>query len=459
MTRFLPGSIAARSMLALLAGLALSHAISVLIYQTDRHYALLFVSGHQVAEQVAATIRLFEDLAEPDRPRLVAAVDSPTMKVWSAAKPAFDGLEETSLTRSIQEKLVSVLGDAYASRIRVASDSEGSDGASLSHGSDHGVSESPIGATSFIDGVRIAVRLDDATWLNFAAPLSPGSSLWSFEFLVSMVLMAIVIVPLSVWTIRVATRPLAIFARAAERLGVDVSATALPEKGPKEVLLASRAFNQMQSRVRRLIEDRTQMLAAISHDLRTPITRLRLRAEFVNEQEQREKMLSDLDQMEAMIASALAFARDDMAREPRKPTDIRSLVQSICDDMQDAGFSVELAEGDRMQVHCRPVALKRALTNVIENAVKYGGGARVEIKVAADGVEFAVDDDGPGIPEEDQERVFAPFVRLEQSRNRETGGTGLGLSVARSVMRDHGGEIRLGNRPEGGLRVRIALPK
>lgn len=458
MRRLLPGSIVARSILALLAGLALSHAISVLIYQTDRHYALLFVSGHQVAEQVAATIRLFEDLAEPDRQRLVAAVDSPTMKVWTTASPVLDGLAETSLSRSIQEKLIGVLGEAYAARIRVASGPAEEDGFRLSHTSEHAAA-SPIGATSFIDGVRIVVQLNSATWLNFAAPLSPGSSLWSTEFLLSMALMAIVILPLSVWTIRVATKPLATFARAAERLGVDVSATALSEEGPNEVVLASRAFNQMQSRIRRLVEDRTQMLAAISHDLRTPITRLRLRAEFVGEQEQREKMLADLGEMEAMIASALAFARDDMAREERRPVDFRAIVQSICDDMQDAGLRVELAEGPRVQVRCRPLAIKRALTNVLDNAVKYGANAQVAISAAADNIEIVVDDDGPGIPKAEQERVFAPFVRLEQSRNRETGGTGLGLSVARSVVREHGGDIRLENRASRGLRVHIVLPK
>jgi signal transduction histidine kinase len=222
---------------------------------------------------------------------------------------------------------------------------------------------------------------------------------------------------------------------------------------------AAVAFNVMQGRIRRFVEDRTQMLAAISHDLRTPITRLRLRAEFVDDDEQRAKMLADLEEMEGMIAATLAFARDDAAREPRVRVDVASLVQGLVEDMAAAGGAASYTGPDTLVAEARPSALKRAVANLVDNGAKYGGAVRAYLSESPDEVVVTLDDDGPGIPEADHERVFAPFVRLETSRSRDTGGTGLGLAVARAAARAHGGDIRLANRPEGGLRVTLTLPK
>ena len=215
----------------------------------------------------------------------------------------------------------------------------------------------------------------------------------------------------------------------------------------------------MQTRLHRFVEDRTQMLAAISHDLRTPLTRLRLRAEFVEDPEQQRKMLADLEEMEAMIASTLAFARDDARKEPRVPIDLAALLQSLVDDLGDAGNTVEYSGPEHKTIACRPVALRRAIGNLIDNALKYGGCARVALLDGReDGhVAIRIDDDGPGIPEGEQEKVFAPFYRLERSRSRDTGGTGLGLSVARTIARAHGGDVTLRNRPDGGLSALLLL--
>ncbi len=271
--------------------------------------------------------------------------------------------------------------------------------------------------------------------------------------------MALVVTVLSVWAVRRSTAPLALFAWAAERLGRDVNAPDLPEDGPREVHRAAKAFNDMQRRLRRMISDRTQMLAAISHDLRTPITRLRLRAEFVDDAEQRAKMLGDLEEMEAMIAATLAFARDDGTDEPRKILDLAVLVQSACHDAVDVGREVVYTGTARAAYSGRPLALKRVLANLIDNAVRYGGRARVALEVSAERFVISVEDDGPGIPESELERVFAPFYRLDASRSRDTGGTGLGLAVVRSIVRGHGGDVLLSNRAEGGLRVTVSLPR
>ncbi|MEQ9448560.1 MAG: ATP-binding protein, partial [Rhodospirillaceae bacterium] len=249
-----------------------------------------------------------------------------------------------------------------------------------------------------------------------------------------------------------------VFALAAERLGLDVTAEPLSEEGPSEVRRAARAFNTMQTRVKRFIQDRTHMLAAISHDLRTPITRLKLRAEFIEDDQQREKTLRDLDEMEAMISATLAFARDDAANEPVSHIDVAAVLASICTDQAAAGHDVTYAGPDSFQFVARSIALKRAVNNIVDNAVKYGDRARVTLEPHADEVRIYIDDDGPGISDADRERVFEPFTRLESSRSRETGGTGLGLTIARNAFRSMGGDMDLENRPEGGLRANISLP-
>ena len=306
----------------------------------------------------------------------------------------------------------------------------------------------------------VSLQLRDGSWLNFAAPVESPEPFWSFRFALSMVIMLLAVGVLSALVVRYLTRPLATFARAAQRLGTDVKAPPIPEGGPAEVRQATRAFNEMQERIRRIVEDRTQMLAAISHDLGTPITRLRLRAEFVEDEDQQKKMLADLDDMEKMVFSALSFARDESAGEPHAMVDLRTLLQRVCDDMADAGHAVSLDVGDEAVPYgCRPAALRRALTNLIDNAVKYGREARVSLENDRDGVRVRIDDSGPGIPEDLREEAFKPFRRLEASRSRETGGTGLGLTVARTIIHAHGGDVTLTNRSEGGLRVEVRLPR
>jgi signal transduction histidine kinase len=268
---------------------------------------------------------------------------------------------------------------------------------------------------------------------------------------------------LILWAVARLTRPVRLLAGAAERLGRDVNAPPLPEAGPSEVATAARAFNTMAGRIRRFVADRTQMLAAIGHDLRTPITRLRLRAEFLEDDEQRKKMLADLDEMEAMIAATLAFARDDAAAEPAAPLDLAALCRTVLDEAADAhpdsAERIAFTGPERLTVRARPVALKRALANLVSNAVTYGGGARIALAPPEGGaVRLSVEDEGPGIPESEIEAVFAPFRRLEGSRNRETGGTGLGLPIARNILRAHGGDVVLRNRSGGGLAALVTLP-
>jgi signal transduction histidine kinase len=211
-------------------------------------------------------------------------------------------------------------------------------------------------------------------------------------------------------------------------------------------------------RLRRFLEDRTKMLAAIGHDLRTPITSLRLRTEFIPDPETREKFNATLDEMQGMAEAALSFAQSESTIEATRVVDLNALLESICDDLKELGWKVVLQGNGRLPYPCRSAALRRAIRNVIENAVRYGDQARVFIQPSSEGVEIMVEDDGPGVPDGDRERVFEPFVRLEASRNRDTGGVGLGLSIARSIVRSHGGEITL-SQADAGLRVHIHLPE
>jgi len=214
----------------------------------------------------------------------------------------------------------------------------------------------------------------------------------------------------------------------------------------------------MQQRLARLLENRTRMLAAISHDLRTPLTLLRLRAESVENSEERAKMLATIAEMDAMITATLAFARDEIAAEPRRRTDVAALVASIADDMADAGLPVVMDPAEPIVIECQPGALKRAVTNLLENAIKYGERARLRMASTPQGILIEIDDDGPGIPEDELVRVFQPFYRVEGSRSGETGGIGLGLAIALAVVQAHDGQLKLSNRPEGGLSARIILP-
>jgi len=305
----------------------------------------------------------------------------------------------------------------------------------------------------------VSMKLSDGSWLNFRADVAPSESLWSLRFVLSISVMIIAVIMLSIFIVNRLIQPLRVFAGAARNLGRDIASPAIPVTGPREVREVIEAFNDMQQRIRRLIEDRTQMLTAISHDLRTPVTLLRLRAEFVEDEEERSRMLATLDDMETMISSVLAFAREDAEKEPSETVDLAALVESVCDDLAEAGKPVAFIGPEKLPYECRRMAIRRTVTNLIDNAVKYGKRASVHLGATPEAVTITVDDEGPGIPEEELERVFSPFYRLESSRSSDTGGTGLGLSVARAMVLANGGEITLGNRPDGGLRATVRLPR
>jgi signal transduction histidine kinase len=309
----------------------------------------------------------------------------------------------------------------------------------------------------------VAMRLPDSLWLSVETDMPPPRPWHSETFLAAFALMTVAAGGLTVWAVRRLTEPVRTLAEAAEALGRDVNAPPLPEDGPNEVATAARAFNTMAARIRRFVQDRTFMVTAIGHDLRTPITRLKLRAEFLEEDELRERILADLEELETMVAATLVFGRDAASGEAVAPLDLAELLRTVLDETGDtrpeAVDRFAYAGLAHLTVRARPVALKRALANLIGNAASYGGAARVTLHAPSQGtVAIDVEDDGPGIPADQLESVFQPFHRLDQSRNRETGGAGLGLPIARNILRAHGGDVTLANREPHGVRARVTLP-
>ena len=449
--RLIPDTVVGRTLLVLLVGLTGSHLVSMAFYVTDRASALDLAGGEHLAERIVTLARVVENAPSVERDELVGLADHPTLRVSRSHESGLTGDGEDSwkadvLRRSFQEHLNALGERNFALRLRAAAATDHMPGRRHGHAGMH-------------PAVLVSLQISDGSWLNFRAMVEPGESIWTMRFVLSMAVMIGAVVVLSAIVVQYLNRPLRVFAKAARRLGRDVQAPPLLERGPREVREAIQAFNEMQARVRRLVEDRTQMLTAVSHDLRTPITLLRLRAEFIDDEDERTKILATLDEMESMVASILNFARDDSEMEDLRPVDLAALVGSICDDMADAGLAVVFDGPEKLTCECRASTLKRALTNVIENALKYGKTARVSLTDSPQAVTITVDDEGPGIPEAEMEKVFTPFYRLERSRSAETGGVGLGLTVTRTIVVAQGGGITLENREGGGLTVAVTLPR
>jgi signal transduction histidine kinase len=464
MSRLLPHSLFGQTLLVLLAGLIVSHLAGSWFYTMDREQAVRAVGGFAVAQRIANLTRLVQESPSESRARIVTALSDQTFRVsLSSQPPAVTAVEtDSQVADAIKDYLVDQLSLGRAQQPRVSASWPGGSEfrgppPMMGHGPMmHGFGGfGPFGA---VRNLQVAVPLSDGQWLSFATALPQGGPAFSRQFLISMGIMAIIMLAVSIWAVRRVTAPLASLSAAAERLGNDLNAPPILETGTIETQQASRAFNAMQARLRALIENRTRMLAAISHDLRTPLTLLRLRAENVADPQEREKMLATIAEMDTMIAATLQFARDEAVGEPRRQTDVTALLASVVDDMADSGRPVTMEPAQPIISECQPVALKRALTNLLDNAVKYGKRARAAIHPTPQAVEIAIDDDGPGIPEAELARVFQPFYRVENSRSRETGGIGLGLAIALSVIEAHGGQLTLSNRPKGGLRARVTFP-
>jgi signal transduction histidine kinase len=458
-------SLAVEIIILFVAAVAVLEIVSLGYRYIARTDALASLEAIRIADNISVVTSLIEKTAPAERTAATQQVRGSSLYVsWDGEPWLKSSSHQNEQTALLHDLLAKVLERSTPRPILVGDNPSHEGEAELAvHWKRLGPLPAPI--DYLIDELAtkptllVSVPLDDGTWLNFVAAHVESIEFWPLRSIALLSFSVTAIVALSIWAIRRLTAPFAEFAAAARRLGADVNATPIEEHGPSEVRAAIHAFNMMQQKLRRFIEDRTQMLAAVSHDLRTPMTRLRLRAECLSDRTQCASMLRDLGEMESMIAGVLTFAKDDVLSEPTILVDLAATSQSISDEFADAGFKVSFAGFGRLPYPCRPVAMRRCLTNLVENAVKYGRGAELSMEVTDTEVMIHVDDSGPGIPEAFREEVFRPFFRLEGSRSRDSGGSGLGLTIARNMARAHGGDVVLSARAADGLRVTVVLPQ
>src|SRR5258708_4364576 len=308
---------------------------------------------------------------------------------------------------------------------------------------------------------RIGIALPDGAMIaaNLTPDQRPRPPFWAGPWMMTLLLAVISVTLLGLWAARALTAPLSSFAKAAENFSLNGAAAPLPERGPEEIRSVAKALNRMRERITGLIDDRTRMLAAISHDLRTPITRMRLRSEFIEDETHRSRMLVDLDQMRSMLESVLSFLRNDRKLEAMTLVDIASTLQLVTDQFGDIGRKVSYDGPLHAMATVRPDDLLRSVTNLVENAVRFGAEATIRLRTSPDQVTIDVEDDGPGISDAQKNNMLEPFVRGDDARNMdEASGFGLGLSIANAIVLAHGGALSLHDRQPHGLVVRIQLP-
>ena len=429
-------TIAARSVLLSLIGILLVHVLSLWTYEQTLDRELTIAHQTRLAEQIIA-IRRSVMLVEPARRELVAHSLSggPIEAHWGQARGAVAGGNRAEHWQSLARQLLPLVPEL---------------------GDDDVVVGTAVGADPHM--ALISMRLPDDSWVNISVftvgrPHSTGQGA-----IISTTLMALGVILLSIAIARRLTRPIRLVSAAVRSLAPDGAPIAVRETGPEEVRDLSRAFNDMQRRIADLIARRTQSLAAVSHDLRTPLTRLKLRSEELADEGLKASFSRDIAEMEQMIDATLSYLRGAETQETARPLDLTALLETIVNDARDAGHDVVLDARPHIVIQGRLIGLKRAFNNVLSNAMRFGSTVRVAAVLTDGAVTVTVEDDGPGIPEDQLAAVLEPFVRLEHSRNRETGGVGLGLTIAKSHIEADGGRLTLSNRPQGGLRVAAVLP-
>lgn len=417
----------------LLLTIAIEFAVSTLLYERAGQLRVREDEAHRVAEHVVVAARLMNGLPRTERVELANRLSSETFIVkWHPTE-----VPPVPMAAELGEMRAQIIGwqpELAHADLRLQLKAPGRNGVVMGQ-----------------------LALDDGSWLEFkATQLVSASRLRLNRFLLALV-PAVSLILIGGLLLRRVLAPMRMLAHAAERIG-DGERMVLPERGVSEIRRVVRAFNEMQARIHQLIVDRTEALASVGHDLRTPLARLQLRTEGIADPTLRAAIAKDVDEMEAMVASLLAYYGGDS--DPEKPvhTDIAVLAQTIVDDASDMGDQASYEGPDHLETVVRPIAIKRALSNLVENAIKYADGAQVSLGVEEGRVLLRVEDNGPGIPEDELEHVLEPFVRLDPARSRDTYGLGLGIPIAHRVARREGGVLRLSNRPSGGLRAELDLP-
>lgn len=446
--RWLPDTLFARLVWAFVGGLTLTALVSIAVQLPERDAWAFRLTAAPAARRVAEIVRGVDRLPPAQRATFSALAAGQGMNAtFGVAPPAAGsatGVEASAFGALVSEQI----GPAYPLAVTVR----------------RTLLETPVptgnGRTT-TDGYAFDVltRLADGSGVRIAFTEPRFVSRWPYRTLNNLLLMLGVVAVISLIVVRWVTRPLAQLAEAAEALGRDMQRPAIDETGPQEVRRAARAFNVMQERLSRHVRTRTAILAAMSHDLKTPVTRLKLRAELLDDPAVRDKFVRDLEEMERMVQLTLDYMRGLDDGEALRPVDVDALLSAMVADEEVSGHTVRLTGSAGTPFLGKPAGLRRVLQNLIDNAIKYGGEVEIAVDGALDRLDIRVRDRGPGIPDDALEQVFEPFRRLEASRHRDTGGTGLGLSIARNIAQSMGGDVKLANRAGGGLEAILLLPR
>lgn len=440
MMRLLPQSLFSRMILILLGGLILVQSVNVTLHLRERDRLLFRSNSQEAAQRIADTIRLLNALTPANRQNLVATLNSSVLQISLGAPRSNQHQGDANQAVSFSGMLSDLLGKNPPIEATVSEIDQ---------------NLHPQQKTAF----TVKTRLQDGMPVLLVARPSGEAFPLPPHLIFNLLVLLAAVIFLSLFAVRLATRPLNTLASAAEKLGNNINSPPLTETGPTEVRRAAHAFNTMQSRLAGYIQERTRILAAMSHDLKTPITRLRLRAELLEDDDLKAKFAKDLEEMESMVSATLDFMRGVDNPEPVQPMDVMALLESLQADAAEIGLEVMLKGIAVRPYPCKPTALKRCLGNLIDNAIKYGKNATVIVNDHDKQLQIHILDQGLGISETELERVFEPFYRLESSRSRDTGGTGLGLGIARNIAQMHGGDLLLRNHPTGGLEAILTLPR
>ncbi len=446
MKRLLPDTVVTRAVAILVLALIAVHGIGWWAYRTGVSAVAESAQDRALAERLVSIKRAVANIPIPsERDRAAHALSSSSLEVhWSNISLVLANAPLTDRAKTTAERLKELVPDLAGESFRIGFADDGA----IASGE----------AEPYRHMLLISMRLDDQSWVNFSTPRFGAVQHLDPALLALSLCLAVVVIIVAALLLAWVTRPLRDLAVAAERFSLDGEPEPLDESGPSEVRRAARAFNTMRERIRKLVGERTQALAAVSHDLRTPITRVRLRSELLDDAATRDLIDADLLEMEDMIASTLEFLKSGESAEPKRLLNLSSIAGTCVDEARDAGRDIAFSGVEDLYAEGQHLALKRVVSNLVGNALQYATKVRVEARRFEGMAELVVLDDGPGIPHDRLDSVFDPFVRLETSRSKETGGVGLGLTIARSIANAHNGDIILANWPEGGLAATLRLP-
>ncbi len=460
MRRLLPKTLRGQLVLVILTTFVVVQGLSLWLFVDERQLAVRVALGLEAAGRAANVVRLLEATPEALHGDILKAADSPLVRFAVAPRPAVTHPGH-DMNGAVAARIQRLLGDPTPREVRVELHRLARPTPSMPGMTPEmrEMRDRMMGRPQPSVEMRLAIALRDGRWLNVSTRFHRPPIQWPWATSLAYTL-ATLFTMAAVWiALSRLTGPLRKLARAAEQLGRGEGGTALPEEGPQEVRRLTAAFNQMQARLSRFIAERTRLLAALGHDLRSPLTAMRVRAEMVEDEENRARLIATISEMQEMVESTLSFARGMVTAEASESVDMGTFLERLVSEARATGGRIDLTAPPGLMARIKPVAMRRALRNLIENALRYGGEAQVTLRGDGDILRILIADRGPGIPEDQLERVFDPFVRVEASRSKETGGTGLGLSIARTVLHAHGGEIGLKNRPGGGLEVDVTLPR